>query len=36
MTGFDKTIEEARADVLPFESWERLAGEASFALCGIQ
>jgi hypothetical protein len=27
----DKTIEEARAAVLPFESWERLAGESGAA-----
>jgi hypothetical protein len=27
----EKIIEEARAEVLPFESWERLAGESSAA-----
>jgi hypothetical protein len=27
----DKTIEEAKAAVLPFESWERLAGESGAA-----
>jgi hypothetical protein len=27
----DKTIEEAKAAVLPFESWERLAGESGLA-----
>jgi hypothetical protein len=28
MTDIDKTIEEAKAAVLPFESWERLTGES--------
>jgi hypothetical protein len=32
MTGdIDKTIEEAKAAILPFESWERLTGESSAA-----
>ena len=31
MTDFDKAIDEAKADMLPFESWERLAGETSAA-----
>ena len=31
MTDFEKVIEEAKAAVLPFESWERLAGESSLA-----
>jgi hypothetical protein len=31
MTDMDKTIEEARAAALPFESWERLAGESGAA-----
>ena len=31
MTDIDKAIEEARAEVLPFESWERLAGETGAA-----
>jgi hypothetical protein len=31
MTDIDKTIEEAKAAVLPFESWERLTGESSAA-----
>ena len=31
MTDFDKVIEEAKAAVLPFESWERLTGESSLA-----
>jgi hypothetical protein len=31
MTDIDKTIEEAKAAILPFESWERLAGESSAA-----
>jgi len=31
MTDFDKAIEEAKAETLPFESWERLAGETPLA-----
>jgi hypothetical protein len=31
MTDMDKAIEEARAAVLPFESWERLPGESALA-----
>jgi hypothetical protein len=31
MTDMDKTVEEGKAAVLPFESWERLAGESSIA-----
>jgi hypothetical protein len=31
MTDIDKIIEEARAALLPFESWERLTGETSAA-----
>jgi hypothetical protein len=31
MTDIDKTIEEAKAAVLPFESWERLPGESGLA-----
>jgi hypothetical protein len=31
MTDIYKTIEEAKAVVLPFESWERLAGESGLA-----
>jgi hypothetical protein len=31
MTDFDKAIEEAKSDVLPFESWERLPSETSAA-----
>jgi len=31
MTDIDKAIEEARAEVLPYESWERLSGESSAA-----
>jgi hypothetical protein len=31
MTDFDKAIEEAKAEALPFESWERLAGETPLA-----
>jgi len=31
MTDFEKAIEEAKADILPFESWERLPGESGAA-----
>ena len=31
MTEFAKAIEEAKNEVMPFESWERLRGESSFA-----
>jgi ribosomal protein S3AE len=31
MTDFDKAIEEEKAEMLPFESWERLTGETSAA-----
>jgi hypothetical protein len=31
MTDIDKTIEEAKAAILPFESWERLTGESGMA-----
>jgi hypothetical protein len=31
VTDIEKTIEEARAAVLPFESWERLPGESAGA-----
>ena len=31
MIDFDKTIEQAKAEVLPFESWERLEGESPAA-----
>ena len=31
MTDMDKAIEEAKASVLPFESWERLPGESGAA-----
>ena len=33
MTDFGKVIEEAKADVMPFKSWEHLPGEkpAAFA-----
>jgi hypothetical protein len=31
MTDIDKTIDKAKAAVLPFESWERLAGETGGA-----
>ena len=35
MTDFDKAIEEAKADSLPFESWERLAGESAGAFAAF-
>ncbi|MDR2785655.1 MAG: hypothetical protein LBB83_07050 [Treponema sp.] len=31
MTDMDKAIEEARAAIMPFESWERLPGESGLA-----
>ena len=31
MTDFDKTIDEAKADMLPYESWECLPGETQRA-----
>jgi len=31
MTDFEKAIEEAKAEILPFESWERLPGESGAA-----
>jgi hypothetical protein len=31
MTDIDKTIEEVKAAILPFESWERLTGESGMA-----
>ena len=31
MTDIDKTIEEAKAAILPYECWERLTGESSLA-----
>ena len=33
MTDFDKAIKQAKAEILPFESWERLPGETSAAFC---
>jgi len=35
MTDFDKVIEEAKAAVLPFESWERLPGESAAAFAAF-
>ena len=35
MTDFNKAIEDAKADMLPFESWERLAGETSLAFAAF-
>ncbi|MDR2922634.1 MAG: hypothetical protein LBU85_04745 [Treponema sp.] len=31
MTDFDKAIEEAKKEMLPYESWERLTGESTAA-----
>jgi hypothetical protein len=31
MTDIEKTIEAARAEILPYESWERLTGESAAA-----
>jgi hypothetical protein len=36
MTDFDKAIEEAKKEMLPFESWERLAGETSAAFSAFR
>jgi hypothetical protein len=35
MTDFDKAIEEAKGAMLPYESWERLAGESSLAFAAF-
>jgi hypothetical protein len=35
MTDIEKTIEEAKAVVLPFESWERLSGESGAAFAAF-
>ena len=35
MTDFDKAIEQAKAEILPFESWERLPGETSAAFAAF-
>jgi len=35
MTDIDRAIEEARAEMLPFESWERLTGETSAAFAAF-
>ena len=35
MTDFDRAIEEAKADMLPFESWERLTGESGAAFAAF-
>jgi NADPH-dependent glutamate synthase beta subunit-like oxidoreductase len=35
MNDMDKAIEEAKADMLPFESWERLTGETSSAFAAF-
>jgi hypothetical protein len=35
MTDIDKAIEEARAEMMPFESWERLTGETSAAFAAF-
>jgi hypothetical protein len=35
MNDVDKTIEEAKAAMMPYESWERLAGESSSAFAAF-
>jgi hypothetical protein len=35
MTDYDTVIEQAKAEVLPFESWERLQGESSPAFAAF-
>ena len=35
MTDFAKAVEEAKAEVMPFESWERLRGESSTAFAAF-
>jgi len=35
MTDFDRAIEQAKAEILPFESWERLTGESSSAFAAF-
>ena len=35
MTDIDRAIEEARTEMLPFESWERLTGETSAAFAAF-
>ena len=35
MTDFEKAIEAAKADMLPFESWERLPGESGAAFAAF-
>jgi hypothetical protein len=35
MTDIEKTIGEVRAEVLPFESWERIAGESAAAFAAF-
>jgi hypothetical protein len=36
MTEIDRAIEEAKASVLPFESWERLSGESGAAYAAFR
>ena len=35
MTDIEKAVEEAKAAMLPFESWERLKGESSLAFAAF-
>jgi hypothetical protein len=35
MTDIDRVIEEAKAEMLPFESWERLVGESAAAFAAF-
>jgi hypothetical protein len=36
MTEFDKVIEETKAEVLPFESWEKLPNESNLAFSAFR
>ena len=35
MNDIDKVIEQAKTEILPFDSWERLTGETSEAFCAF-
>jgi len=35
MTDFDKVLEEVKAEILPYESWERLPGETGAAFAAF-
>ena len=36
MTDIDKVIDEVKAEILPFESWERIEGESSLAFAAFR